>query len=111
MLILLLKMCSVRLRAMLSRKQVRNCVIELNEMIVTNFLKIYRKLYIFYLLKWHSYDHSTIVYERYDDTYEKYAVKNWSFESGASFDYLENALGKFDGPFFLGEFSLVSSKL
>jgi hypothetical protein len=44
-------------------------------------------------------------------TYEKYAVKNWSFESGASFDYLENALGKFDGPFFLGEFSLVSSKL
>lgn len=31
------------------------------------------------------------------------------FESGASFDYLENALGKFDdGPFFLGEFSLVS---
>ena len=30
-------------------------------------------------------------------------------DSGASFDYLESALGKFDdGPFFLGQFSLVS---
>ncbi|XP_045796272.1 glutathione S-transferase L3-like [Trifolium pratense] len=28
-------------------------------------------------------------------------------QTSASFDYLENALGKFDGPFFLGEFSLV----
>lgn len=29
-------------------------------------------------------------------------------ESGPAFDYLENALGKFaDGPFFLGQFSVV----
>lgn len=29
--------------------------------------------------------------------------------AGPQFDYLENALGKFDdGPFFLGQFSLVS---
>ena len=33
------------------------------------------------------------------------------FEPAAGFDYLENALGKFDdGPFFLGQFSLVSQK-
>ncbi|TKY62202.1 Glutathione S-transferase L3 [Spatholobus suberectus] len=31
-------------------------------------------------------------------------------QAGASFDYLENALGKFeDGPFFLGQFSLVDA--
>jgi len=52
---------------------------------------------------------------KYTDTFTKSAFSALSKpepevvqESGPAFDYLENALGKFaDGPFFLGQFSVV----
>lgn len=40
--------------------------------------------------------------------YSAFKTENPVVEVGPQFDYLENALGKFDdGPFFLGQFSLV----
>jgi len=48
---------------------------------------------------------------KYADTFTKEVFGSFKgdpvTQTIASFDYLENALGKFDGPFFLGEFSLV----
>ncbi|GAU23058.1 hypothetical protein TSUD_337060, partial [Trifolium subterraneum] len=48
---------------------------------------------------------------KYVDTFTKDVFGSFKGDSltqaSASFEYLENALGKFDGPFFLGEFSLV----
>ncbi|KAL2345013.1 hypothetical protein Fmac_006298 [Flemingia macrophylla] len=44
------------------------------------------------------------------DIYASFKGEDPVQQSGASFDYLENALGKFDdGPFFLGQFSLVDA--
>ncbi|KAK7337011.1 hypothetical protein VNO77_17568 [Canavalia gladiata] len=49
---------------------------------------------------------------KYVDTFTKTVFGSFSgadpvAQASVSFDYVENALGKFDGPFFLGEFSLV----
>ncbi|KAJ0848870.1 putative glutathione transferase [Helianthus annuus] len=47
----------------------------------------------------------------YTDTFSKTVLSSFKGnvvkEAGAAFDYLESALQKFDGPFFLGEISLV----
>ncbi|CAJ1895673.1 unnamed protein product [Sphenostylis stenocarpa] len=44
------------------------------------------------------------------DFYASFKREDPMQQAGASFDYLENALGKFDdGPFFLGQFSLVDA--
>lgn len=44
------------------------------------------------------------------DIYASFKGEDPVQQSSASFDYLENALGKFDdGPFFLGQFSLVDA--
>ncbi|XP_004493928.1 glutathione S-transferase L3-like [Cicer arietinum] len=48
---------------------------------------------------------------KYVDTFNKDVFSSFKgdpvTQTSASFEYLENALGKFDGPFFTGEFSLV----
>ncbi|KAK7396537.1 hypothetical protein VNO78_17615 [Psophocarpus tetragonolobus] len=44
------------------------------------------------------------------DLYASFKGEDPVHKAGASFDYLENALGKFDdGPFFLGQFSFVDA--